>query len=319
MKESNIKTAIVGVLISVVISCFMITTLVVFDHFLHKKFDKRGGLNYRGYRGDVVGRKGKDEIRIGLFGGSVAMGYGVENEKSIVGFLQKFMDEKSRQENLRKKYSVINLAATKESSSAYFKSSYMHFSYLDLDAVILYIWEESPNNKIIQISYSERTGNWVFRNFNYYFIFPTVLREKYYLLRYGDISKGYRENNFFDRIVTLAVDGNAGNYSNRPQKVGNFGTLNEFSEELTDKGKTLIFALSPSAGHDDPHSWLAIKEKIKHAFTGNSKIILADLEDAFSGDNPSSYLADGLHYNENGNRAIAKALLPYIPYHLCEK
>lgn len=305
------KTVIIGISISIATFLFLMSVIFIFDLHLHRKFDKIAGLNCRGYRGTVVGRRRPDEVRIGIFGGSVAMGYGVDNEKSIAGCLQALLDDEMKVKGLKKKYTVINLAATKESSCVYFKSAYSQFSYLDLDAMILYLWGESAYDKFLQVSYSERTGNWALRNFNYYFIFPTALREKYYLIRYGSISKGYEIDRFFDIIDTFSAQ--------RWSVPGKAVTLAEFMQELTDKNKILILALSPSQGHDEPSGWLKVKRDFKSAFSGNSKIIMIDLEGIFSKKDAAFYLLDGIHYSEEGNRAIAETLLKYIPYHIYEK
>ena len=79
--NSNMSTF---VRVTGVVLCTSLVSLALavgVDQHLHRKFDSVGALNYRGYRGDVVGEKQQGERRVGVFGGSVAMGYGVAPDR----------------------------------------------------------------------------------------------------------------------------------------------------------------------------------------------------------------------------------------------
>lgn len=106
------------------------------DQYLHGKFDPVASLNDRGYRGAVVGAKAPREHRVGIFGGSVAMGYGVMNDQSIAGHLQRLLDHAAPG------FTVINLAMTGEAGVAFFAANYRHFEYLELDSVAFLIYDE---------------------------------------------------------------------------------------------------------------------------------------------------------------------------------
>jgi len=307
IRKERLKTMAVGITISLSIFVGMLGFLVAFDMRLHRKFDKRAALNYRGYRGEILGRKDEDEVRVGLFGGSVAMGYGVENENSISGFLQRFLDEARG----TGKCAVVNLAATKEYKCAYFKTAYSQFDYLDLDILIFYLWEERISQEkgklkgeFIQELYSERTASWTLRNFNYYFILPTVSREKYYLLRYGNISEGYYKDKFFQRVDSFFSPPNSKSAEDEKKD-----TLYDFVTEVTGKGKIVVFALAPFENAD---YWGLFKTYLKKDFSNNPNVIIADLEGAFSENERAAYLIDGLHYNENGNSAASQAIVPHM-------
>lgn len=302
----NIKKLIIGILASLCIFIAMVCILVLYDMYLHEKFLDRGGLNYQGYRGEIVGKKESDEIRIGIFGGSVAMGYGVHYSKSMAGILQKLINNKK----FKKKYTVINLAATGEAPYTYLKSTYTVFSYLDIDVLVFYFCSERFENKLVQGGYSERSGNWILKKFNYYFIFPSVLREKYYLLKYGDISKGYREDKFFRKIDSFSTHLRAATFGKENDKEN----LYNFVTELTDQGKIFIFAFAPEKTYPNPNYWQNLKIYFKENFSNNPRVITADFKGTFTKDNLSTYILDGLHYSEKGNSAVAQSLLQYINF-----
>lgn len=302
-KNFIVITSILGVVI-----IGLIAGLVAFDLALHKKFDKAAGLNYRGYRGEVIGKKEPQELRIGLFGGSIVLGYGRDNEHSIAGFLQDFMDDKAMAEEPREKYTVFNLAMYGETSCVYFKSNYSQFRHLDLDILIFYLFEGKGrlSESFIQNPYSLRTTNWAFRNFNYYFHLPLYMREKYFLLRYGSIEKGYREDNLVVRLEEF--------FSARRKRAvtGKSQTLCEFVDSLTREGKFIIFAFAPYEVYEDKIFWSDLKGYFDYNFSNNPNVITADLRAVFSDDKSESYFFDSFHYNENGNRTVAQALLAHI-------
>ena len=129
------KTVLVGIAISLAVLVATGLALIAFDLHLHNKFDKLAGLNYKGYRGQVLGRKVPGEVRIGLFGGSVAMGYGVTNEVSIAAFLERALNGPEATAGRGTRYTVANLATNGESDLAFFKfffSSSKIFKFLPL-------------------------------------------------------------------------------------------------------------------------------------------------------------------------------------------
>lgn len=308
-KTGGLKTVVIGVAISILISIGIIGLFIVFDLHFHRKFDERGGFNYRGYRGSVVGAKSSDEIRVGLFGGSVAMGYGMHNSESIAGFIQTLLDENRN----KKTYTVLNLAMNGEASLVNFKSNYSLFSYLDLDILLFYVCDESfstrdieKEDELAQSSHSIRKDNWVFRNFNYYFIFPLALREKYYLLRYGNISKGYMEDKLFDRFNNIIAG--------RKDEPAEKESLKAFVKKVTSFGKLVVFAIAPPATFPGPESRSSLVSHLNMTFRDNPDVVIIDLEGAFPAGDISSYCVDGAHYSAKGNSTVAGSILKYIPY-----
>lgn len=309
------KTAIIGCLISALVFALLFFGLVIFDLALHSKFDKRSALNYRGYRGKVAGKKAENEVRVGIFGGSAAMGYGEPSEYSIASYLEKILNTPPK----GKKYTVLNLAATGERHSACFEPAYRMFKYLDIDVIIFYFWGEtvppiSDRPKADEIgkmraeffksAYTKRTDNWILKYFRYYFIFPTVLVEKYYMLRYGNIEKGYKEDKLFKAIVSVPQ---SFEIKNKEEK-----SFYQFVKGLADSGKLCILALAPSEGYQDSKYWDELKRYFHYVFMGNPKVVVCDLSGAFSNGASSDYFVDNEHYSRLGNGAIAKALSKYV-------
>lgn len=117
------------------LACLALTLGV--DQHLHGKFDSLGALNYRGYRGAVVGEKQQGEHRVGVFGGSVAMGYGIPTDQSIAGHLQLLLNQAGAS-----RFTVINLAATGDAGLDSFATNYQHFDYLQLDTLVFLVYAD---------------------------------------------------------------------------------------------------------------------------------------------------------------------------------
>lgn len=314
----NIKKFITRVFILLCVFIGMVAMLVIYDLYLHKKHSEKKDFNYRGYRGEVVGKKEPNEIRIGVFGGSKAMGYRLPYSESIAGFLQKLIDSK----DCNKKYTVVNLAARQELVSKHLMSTYDIFSYLDVDVLIVYFYnmpvaiEDDPTEfEFIPHGYSERNGNWILRNFNYYFIFPTIFKEKYYLLRYRSITVGYKKDRIFKKIDSLLEHWRIAAFEKEDDKKNFY----DFVSELTSQGKIFIFTFAPSEIRGKSDYWQDLKIYFKKKFADNPQVMTADLRGAFSGGRMAMYFVDDFHYSEIGNHRIAERLSHYIPFDVLEK
>lgn len=299
---TRVRTALVGMGISLAVVFLLAASLVAFDLHLHKKFDQLSGLNYRGYRGAVLGRKTPGEIRIGLFGGSVASGYGTKNEFSMAALLERALNDRARPGT---HYKVANLAMNGETGIVYFKANYELFRYLGLDVLVFYVCQEDLRGRpeIPEWTYSERSLIPSMRAFGYYFIFPTVVREKYYLLRYGSVERGYREGaahtTWFDRAVDT-----------RRQQPPATASLRSFLGDMARRNTPVVLAFCP----DRAETRKTYHEQIERSAAGIPQIVVADLGGVFPPGEHSSYLlVDDMHYSEKGNRAIGEALSHYIP------
>lgn len=302
---TRLRTALIGVAVSLLVFIALVSGLVALDLYLHRKFDAVAGLNYRGYRGAIVGRKAPGEIRVGLFGGSIATGYGVKSEVSIASVLERALNDHA---NDGSQYRVVNLAMNGESDLAYFRANYQLFRYLNLDVVLFYVCSQDSSSfsdaaDMIQWTSSIRSSNTIMRTFGYYFILPTVAREKYYLWKYGSVEKGYVESarhaagwptdlyGWFDRITPTR--------RSREERAMSFGA---FVKEAVRENKKLVLAVCPGSPP------LPKMERLEGLPEGAQRVVVADLNGVFPREQFASYFLDGMHYNAEGNRLIGETL-----------
>ena len=298
------KTALTGIAISFAVLAVMVAALVAFDLRLHSRFDKISGLNYRGYRGSVLGKKVPGEVRIGMFGGSVAMGYGTKYEASIAALLERDLNDRTARTGRPGRYTVANLASNQEPELDYFKANYELFRYLDLDVLIFYVADDTSTLSVAngedvdQVVVSRRSSDPVLASFGYFFVFPTVVREKYYMMRYGSIEKGYANDSILDVFHRVLKP-----VQHRETKAT--GSLSGFIKEMLRSDKKVIFALAPDLGPDVRRN---LRHSFQELFPDSQGVALADMESVFPPTDRSSYYLDGMHFSEKGNGAIAERL-----------
>ena len=122
-----IVAALVG---AVIVLTSSVALLLALDHYVHRRFDNVGTLNRAGYRGGVIGKKGPAEYRIGVYGGSVAMGYGTLSDQSIAAYLQKSLRETNQ------RTTVVNLAKNRDYSVLRLQANYLLFEHLEIDCIV---------------------------------------------------------------------------------------------------------------------------------------------------------------------------------------
>jgi lysophospholipase L1-like esterase len=167
---------------------FGATTAVFFaaDVYAHHRFDEAAGLNWRGYRGAVVGRKARNEFRVVVLGGSTALGYGLHWSDAFPAQLERRLKAKSS-----RPISVVNLGYNNEGAYS-MRFTLDDYRRLDPDLAILYEGYNDVNGAT-QNTQVFRHGSAVFRLTGYYPILPVVLTEKLMALRAGgDLGAAYR-------------------------------------------------------------------------------------------------------------------------------
>lgn len=185
MKAKNVFFTLAGFFIGLF---FIVTILICADILYRWKYKNFVGINYRGYRGDIIGKKGKDEIRIAILGGSFAFGYGVRFREAIPVRLQNKLQDYCDAHGYRRKIKVINLAYNNEGSYAFYYNL-NDFYYLNYDYVILC---EGYNDIGIGNMTILRHNDAVFRIFNYWLSFPMIIKEKVMALKNGSqLEKAY--------------------------------------------------------------------------------------------------------------------------------
>jgi len=152
------------------------------DLSLHKRFQNAAGLNVRGYRGPVLGRKRAGELRIVMLGGSTVFGYGVGPEATVPAVLERILNARRRQAGSGP-VSVVNLGYNNEGAYSFPFTLRDYDRSLDYDVALLYQGynelSDVPNTAVF------RHGSAVFRLTGYLPILPLVAREKLMAMRYG--------------------------------------------------------------------------------------------------------------------------------------
>jgi hypothetical protein len=169
-----------------VLASLLLVTLAIFavDVYLHKRHERSGGVNVWGYRGPVVSKKQPGEVRVAVFGGSSAFGYGVLWQEAFPYLLE----ERLNAQGGGRRFSVVNLAYNNEGAYS-FRYTMRDYEYLRYDIAILY---EGYNDAGGQPRYQVfRHDSPVYRLTGYLPIFPIVIREKAWAMRYGDVNAGY--------------------------------------------------------------------------------------------------------------------------------
>ncbi len=188
MKIKYVIFALISFLISLTICLGVVLAI---DLYCHEKFSKYAGLNYRGYRGKVVGKKANDEIRMVMVGGSFVFGYNAKADETLPAQL-----EKKLQKKYNKNITVVNLGYNTEGAYAFYYNL-RDFLYLDYNYVIIsgdYNDVGTAGNTRVY-----RHENPIFRIFGYMPILPLVAREKAMALKTG----GRLEDAYWGRKVVF--------------------------------------------------------------------------------------------------------------------
>ena len=260
------KYALFCVLTASLSLLFFFAILLSLDLYYHKKFLMSAGLNYKGYRGEVLGRKEKNEIRIAVLGGSSVFGYGVRYFEALPAQLEKDLQAYSDARGTNKKIKVINLAYNNEGAYAFYYNL-KDFSALDYDYVLIYAGYNDLGGGNVTVY---RHKNPIFRIFGYMPIIPMLAREKIMVIQSGgQLEKAYLgqkivfKPNTKDRIKVAILNNFLGVYNNLEENVGKLKKM-----------KNLDF--DPERLKKDPFSWYVhfMKKSIDYAMENKKKVIV---------------------------------------------
>ena len=166
-------------IITLMLSAFVISAAILgLDLYLHKRYEKRWGLNVWGYRGPVVGPKQPGEIRIVVLGGSTALGFGLPAHQALPAYLEQKLDSRHRRGGAPA-VSVVNLAYNGEGAYS-FIYTLRAYEYLGYDVAVLY----TGVNEIGRNTQVFRHADPVFRVTGYDFMLPRFLHERALFVRY---------------------------------------------------------------------------------------------------------------------------------------
>ncbi len=278
--------------------------LLALDLYYHHKHSKSAGTNYRGYRGEVIGKKGPNEFRIFVLGGSTAFGYGVGPDESIPAHLEGIVQNRISSEY--KTVRVINLAYNNESAIC-FADTLKYYDYLEPDAVIFYSgYNDNPTMTLYRKPKDcFRNQSWVFRTVGYLPILPLVAKERYYILRYGSVGDGYRKAHARQSKIKRPKP------DEQRARIRYKNLINETIYKLVIMGKGAIFTtqpyLSKGSYHFNLQKELAWLFKLQYHDIEHFRYV--NLGDIFTQGKLKEYAYDGMHLTKEGNEAIAYELL----------
>jgi hypothetical protein len=159
--------------------------LLAADLYLHRRAERSAGLNLWGYRGELLGRKAANEVRIAFLGGSSMFGYGVTWDQAIPALVEQELNKSMPP------VESANLALNNEGAYS-FLYTLQDYDFLDADIVVLYegyndlMGDEGGGNLSLL-----RHESAVFRLTGYYPILPLALEERAMLMRYGSLETAY--------------------------------------------------------------------------------------------------------------------------------
>ena len=162
-------------------TALIVGALLGVDLSLHHRFEKVAGLNIRGYRGPVLGKRRPGERRVAVLGGSTALGYGVAPEESFPAALERNLNHRRRAAE-QGPVRVVNLGGNAQGAYA-FLPTLRDYEYLGYDVAIFY--EGYNDLGGIPNEFIARYGSPIYRLTGYYPLLPLIFKEKAMSLRYG--------------------------------------------------------------------------------------------------------------------------------------
>lgn len=321
----------------------VLTFLVILsaDLYFHKKYLTRVGLNYRGYRGEVLGKKAPGEIRIVMLGGSQVFGYGIAYTSAIPYKLEHELQQSCGNLNGPKKITVVNLAYNSEGAYSFYYNL-RDFANLNYDYVILY---SDYNDLGYGNRFLYRHSNPFFRAFGYMPILQLLAFEKMLQLKSGgNLDGAYRGKqitfspNLKGRLEisslerALSVYNNLENYVSRIKKEKDFDfDYRQFIKDrwswhkyfmkkaidfCLENHKKVIIVTAPYINTIHKNQQSALRGMLLKYYKNNSDILYINLGDSLSlKDEKLSF--DGMHLTDYGCDIIAQKLSQKIMKYVC--
>lgn len=310
----------------------MTGALLALDLHLHKRFEQVAGLNVRGYRGPVAGKKRPGEQRIVVLGGSTALGYGVPPDQAFSTYLERRLNEGR---GPGRPVSVVNIAGNSEGAYA-FLPNLRYYESLRQDAALFYTGYNDmggPNTFVF------RNQSPVFRLTGYYPILPLILHEKLMALKYGNVEDGYRAVYGNQKVVfkpnlakqstvsvleaavnlNQAMEHQLQRLSTRSQKTETAqdlgcGQWNHYCASLfravdytLRRGRKALVVTEPYLGEGHIEQQRAMAEMLQRQFGTNPNLRYVNLGRVIDLTDPV-LCYDGMHLTGQGNARIAEAL-----------
>jgi len=116
---------------------FVAVGLVVLDMRAHHRVERLGGVNVWGYRGDVMGQKRTNEIRIAVVGGDLAYGWGVAAAETLAMYVRRRVSlYVTGSVERQREVTAVNIAGRGLTPGEY-AAWIDRFAYLKIDVVCL--------------------------------------------------------------------------------------------------------------------------------------------------------------------------------------
>jgi hypothetical protein len=257
--------------------------------------------NVRGYRGRLLRNKVPHEVRVFAIGGSTTYGYTVGRDETYPAQLETLMNARLAS---NPSVSVANLGHLSDSSVCY-EATYRDYRYLDADIIILY---EGYNDVSAPVRRTERDcyqqGSLIFRWTGFFPLTPIFLREHWYKLRYGTITRGYE----IAREAALAARAMAPARPPIPAYENYERNVLSFVQSRLNEGKGVVFASQPYLGNP---AHLEQQTRIRAAlapFMSHPRFRYRDFLYLFGGRWDTAWFNELMWLNPRGNEILAEKL-----------
>ncbi|MDP3722474.1 MAG: hypothetical protein Q8R91_03130 [Candidatus Omnitrophota bacterium] len=318
----------------VVSGALTIAVALPIDLYLHRRFERAGGLNIRSYRGALVGRKQAEEQRVVVLGGSAAFGYGVRSHEALPAALERQLNIQRRHEG-RGPVSVANLAYNREGAYALLPTL-KDYEFLDYDLALFYTGyndlNEEPNVNVF------RQESLMFKLTGYYPILPLVVREKWMTLRHGgNLEAAYRAQAVVFRPgvgnqanpevhktadeIRAALEHQVGHVTH-PDAVASFAVSDcgqrwaHYCESVAvaveyalGRGKGVLVVTEPYLSDEHVVQQAAMANMLNARFSSEPRLRYVNLGRNLVDLKDPTLCLDGMHLSATGNERMAAALV----------
>jgi hypothetical protein len=154
----------------------VVVGLVVLDMRAHNRVEELGGVNVWGYRGTELGRKRPHDVRIAVFGGDLAFGWGVKPTETLAHYAGRLVSIVLNQPGRRSRPVTPIVAAARGMRPADFAGWMEHFRDLQIDVILLV--PDEPAHRLDAGRFLPDRHAALFAATGYSPILPLVLREK---------------------------------------------------------------------------------------------------------------------------------------------
>ena len=310
------------------------------DLYLHHKFEKVAGLNIRGYRGPLLGRKQPGEQRIVVLGGSTTFGYGVTSDQAWPAQLERILNAR-RAEQGAGPVRVANLGYNNEGAHS-FLYTLQDYENLEYDVALLYTGDNDLgiNTQVF------RRQSAIFRLTGYYLLLPVVFKEKAMALRSnGQLEMAYWPEhygnpvfspNLAERTTASALEAAVQLSKSLERQLGRLSdpehgsveasaAVNGCAEEwkyycqgvfaavdhAVNRGKRVVVVSEPYVADQQISQQRSIVAMLKEHFGAQPLVTHVDLGRAIAMKD-TTLVWDGMHLTAAGNRRIAEQLAPAL-------